>query len=221
LWVFFPASVVTVITSAIPALWISELWLSTFAMSIEGVTCDGNFSARLSDVSATDISTGTAYASLLIRTPGGGQAFDMTSFDIIPNAGFSASTRVGFGFINTANTSRNDSFVLFTGTNRSYSTTSFSGNTIYHVIIEYQFVAGSNNDVVNLYVSPTTMSLGALPAALISVTTSAGDPLTDVGGISVADDGALEIDGIRITDGGVPLPVGVGNLYGRLVFLWL
>lgn len=171
---------------------------------------NGSFNGRVSANFSPDYDSDIVYLSTLIRVDSGFTTFDLTSIDMVPNAGFSASNRVGFGAINTANTGNNNSFVLFTGSNRSYSTSAFNTSTVYHVILSYEFVPGAMNDVVNLYVSPTTMSLSALPAALVTKTTTEGDPLTEFGSVSIANDnfgGDVIIDGIRATDDSNSVPV--------------
>lgn len=138
--------------------------------------------------------TGTYYYSFLISVSSAGSGDFFAGF-------FSANAFRGRAYIKAEGTGFQFGLVkTTTGTVTYTSGTPFSFGTTYLVVVKYEFVTGTGNDIVSLYVNPDlTANDPGLPAI---------GPLTDTGSDITANVFALQgrnnagsftLDGIRIT----------------------
>ena len=83
--------------------------------------------------------------------------------------------------------------------NAVFSSTNYTPNTTYLVVVSYTIVAGANNDSTMLWVNPTTSSMPV--PDVVSVITTGGDA-SDIGGVLLRQGSAgtpnMQIDGIHI-----------------------
>ncbi|OFY21019.1 MAG: hypothetical protein A2W98_01620 [Bacteroidetes bacterium GWF2_33_38] len=100
-------------------------------------------------------------------------------------------------------------------TDIAWSTSSYAVNTTILVVVSYEFVTGTANDVVRVFVNPTPGA--SEPAATITATNAGGTDLTNVNRILIRQDSStetpsIEMDELRVgTSWADVTPVGVTN----------
>lgn len=85
----------------------------------------------------------------------------------------------------------------------NYTAFSYALNTTYLVVLKFNMVSGTTNDVASIYINPVLNSVEP-SSGWITNTDAAGTDLTEVGSVAVrqggaATDPALKLDGIRIS----------------------
>jgi hypothetical protein len=162
----------------------------------------------------TKVTSGTVYASFLLsvtNTTGltsGGDYFFAFKNETGTNTGYK-----GLIYIKTLSSG----FTLgvrpgAAGAATVFSSTQYNTGTTYLVVIKYEIIAGSNNDVISLWINPSLS--GSEPAADLSVTADASSAEPDgIEGISMRQ-GAngtpnASLDGFRVATAWsqAPLPV--------------
>ena len=155
----------------------------------------------------TNQTSGTVYASFLINvgsitgiTTTGGYTFGFVENGSttayggclwIRNNAASGTTQYNLGVSGRSNTTA------------SFASNVLELNTTYLVVVSYQMVAGTTNDVVKLWVNPSSLG-GVEPASLVSVTNSGTDFSSGIQKVLLRQDNAtntpssLSIDEMRV-----------------------
>jgi hypothetical protein len=156
-----------------------------------------------------------------------------------------ANNRLSFFIANNGNGSNNLKFGIDkNGQNgASFASGAYSFGTAHLIVIKYVYVAGNNNDLMYMWVDPTSVFNGELPANTAAVTiNSGGDNQTVLNsiGFEQSNSGATaSFDALRVSyaisangstattngsaawtvlaPGSSPLPVRFGSLHAKLV----
>ncbi|WP_396174583.1 T9SS type A sorting domain-containing protein [Flavobacterium sp.] len=151
----------------------------------------------------TSQTTNTVYFSILLNVT------DLTATTSTTGgyiAGFVQGTSSSFGGTLWLNKVSESTFNIgvnprTTAANTVYSTGPYNTNTTYLVVISYTFNDGTANDIVKLWINPS--SLGATEPTASATATNAGTDLTSVGRLlirqgSATDTPNVELDEFRI-----------------------
>lgn len=144
--------------------------------------------------------SGTVYASFLVNvtsaSTGGDYFFHFGQTTI-------GTTFRGRVFVRR-DASNNVSFGISQSTTTvNYSAASYALNTTYLIVLRYEVIDGTANDVSSIYINPTLNA--AIPSTgWISNTDAAGTDLANVGSVALRQGGAttapgLKLDGIRVS----------------------
>lgn len=167
-----------------------------------GVASEVTLTTSGEDVNKTFTSqtSGTIYTSFLVNVSSaslGGDYFFHLGASII------STTFRGRVFVKR-DASNNVSFGIAQSTTTvNYSPAIYSLNTTYLIVLRYDIVAGTTNDVASIFVNPALNS--AIPATgWISNTDASGPDLANIGTVALRQGGnttaaALKVDGIRIS----------------------
>jgi hypothetical protein len=117
------------------------------------------------------------------------------------------ATSIGTNFRGRIFAKRDASSNLYFGIANSstavYSATTYSLNTTYLIVLKYDIVAGTTNDVSSIYINPPLNS--PIPASgWLAATDASGTDLTNIGNValrqgSASNAPALKLDGIRVS----------------------
>jgi len=151
----------------------------------------------------TSQATGTVYFSTLLNVT------DLTATTSTTGgyiAGFVQGTTSNFGATLWINKVSESTFNIgvnprTTAANTVYSSTTYNTNTTYLIVISYTLVDGTANDIVKIWINPS--SLGSTEPAATATATNTGADLTSVGRLlirqgSATDTPNVELDEFRI-----------------------
>jgi hypothetical protein len=164
-------------------------------------------------LNVTDVSAATGYVAGILANA-------VATSTAAPGSGAIAGTvwvkpSANAGFFNIGLSARANQTTVGTGpTNLQYGTTDYPLNAPVFVVVSYEMVAGSANDICNLWVNPVP---GAAAPAFTFTTTPSTD-IADVSGFFIKQNGGsstpgVEMDEIRIglnwadVTPGLPVPV--------------
>ncbi|MGZ9677525.1 hypothetical protein [Flavobacterium sp. GNP001] len=150
----------------------------------------------------TSQTTGIVYTSFLVNvtsaTIAGDYFFNLGATTISTNfrgrifVKRDASNNVSFGIAQST-----------TATTANYSSAIYALNTTYLIVLKYDLVSGTTNDVASIYINPPLNSV-VPTTGWISNTDAAGADLTNVGSVALRQGGAttapgLKLDGVRVS----------------------
>lgn len=148
----------------------------------------------------TDVTTGTVYASFLVNVDSARTLGDYF-FHLGPNPiSTTFRARVFVKLAQNGNLSFGASFGSTTTVTPTYTDSIYLSGTTYLVVVAYQIVDGTNNDVVKLWINPDLS--GIEPASLLTIT-DAGQTDIAIGSFAFRQGGSasgpyLKLDGLRI-----------------------
>ena len=166
-----------------------------------GVGNDVSLVATGEDVNKTFTSqtTGTVYVSFLVNVTSASTAGDYF-FHVGP-------TSLGNTFRGRVFVKKDASDNIYFGISHSTSTVSYTStgyalNTTYLVVLKYEIVSGTANDVVSIYINPALNS--TIPSTGWIVNTDTPTDPADIGSVALRQGGAtsgaaLKLDGIRVS----------------------
>lgn len=111
-----------------------------------------------------------------------------------------------------------------TAANTVWYTTDLSLNLTYLVVVKYEFVTGTGNDVASLFINPSIT--GAEPSPTVTHTNTGGTDLTSIGRVALRQSlssgngmGTIEIDEIRVATSwsDAPLPVELSSFSASVI----
>lgn len=150
----------------------------------------------------TLVNSGSLYAAFLINVSAAQTAGDyFYHFGVTPS-----NTSSFFGRVFVKNNDANTILVglSIASTTASYSNVSLAKNQTHLVIVKYTFIAGSNNDRVDLYVNPSDLATEPnTPFLSVTATTSEASTTSGLGTAALRQGASssaptLAVDGIRV-----------------------
>lgn len=157
--------------------------------------------------------SGTVYVSLLVKVPTTTNASSDYFFHLAPETigtDFKgrifwkkdpAGSNIAFGLAKAGNAAA----AAYTGFNYQFDTT-------YLIVMRYDIITGTANDVVSLWINPAT---GSEPAADLSAPDVAGNDIGNVGSVAIRQGNPtspIKIDGIRVGTTWTDLFGSTGNI---------
>ena len=162
----------------------------------------------------TSQNSGTIYASFLVNVTAAKTGDYFCNF-------YAAGSQKGRVYMKTSS-SGFDLGLSKTGVTINYTGNTYSFNTTYLVVIKYEFISGTINDNVSLFVNPDLS--GSEPSPTIAAFTDTGTDASSISGIELrqgtsATAPTLTVDGIRVATSWsqAPLPVELTSFTSNVV----